>query len=75
MKSPLQPVDASRRNFIRNAALAGLTTLTAALVLRGNAQACVNEGLCPGCLAYDDCNLPRALSRKQAIGAEGIREP
>jgi hypothetical protein len=52
-----------------------LTTLTAALVLRGNAQACVNEGLCPGCLAYDDCNLPRALSRKQAIGAEGIREP
>jgi hypothetical protein len=66
MKTKSQPVEVSRRNFIRRAALGGLTALSATLLARRSTQACVNAGLCPGCPAYDDCNLPRALSRKQS---------
>jgi hypothetical protein len=75
VKQESQIADASRRNFLRRVALGGLTALTATLVARGKSQACVNEGLCPGCPAYDDCNLPRALSRKQSNTAGAFIKP
>ena len=56
----------SRRNFLRRAAVGGLTALTATLVAHGRSEICVNDGLCPGCPAYDECDLPRALARKQS---------
>ena len=28
---------------------------------------CINRSICAGCGAYDECRLPKALSRKQAI--------
>jgi hypothetical protein len=28
---------------------------------------CVERGICAGCSAYEECRLPRALSRKQVI--------
>jgi hypothetical protein len=60
--------DSSRRGFLRNAALGGLAVLTGALAARRPAgQACVNDGFCRGCAAYEDCGLPQALSAKQAL--------
>jgi hypothetical protein len=31
-----------------------------------NGQHCVNRGICAGCVAFNDCGLPAALSAKQA---------
>ena len=67
MKTELQPMDVSRRGFLRRIALGSLTALSATLLARRPAQACVNDGVCPGCPGYEDCNLPRALARKQSF--------
>ena len=56
----------NRRNFLRNAALGGLLAIAGTLGARSHGQTCVNEGICRGCAAYDDCGLPQALSAKQA---------
>ncbi|MGO8676211.1 MAG: twin-arginine translocation signal domain-containing protein [Limisphaerales bacterium] len=57
----------SRRSFLRNAALGGLAALTAALVTRpASSQTCINNSICGGCGAFDDCELPQALSAKQS---------
>jgi hypothetical protein len=57
----------SRRRFLRNAALGGLAVLTGTLAARHGRQVCVNDGLCRGCPAFEDCGLPQALSAKEAI--------
>jgi len=75
VKTPSEKVDGGRRDFLRQAALGGLTALTVSLVARGSLHACVNEGLCPGCPAYDDCVLPRAASRKQALAKRAEEKP
>jgi hypothetical protein len=56
----------SRRDFFRHAALGGIFGLMGTLIARSTGQTCVNDGLCRGCTAYDDCELPRALSVKQS---------
>jgi hypothetical protein len=43
-----------------------LAAVTGVLVARQGRQACVNNGICRGCAAYDECGLPQALSAKQA---------
>lgn len=63
-----------RREFLRGgvryALLAGLGVVSATLASRGggklSGQTCINEGICRGCTAFDDCGLPQALSAKQA---------
>ena len=66
MKSGLPFSGPSRRAFLRNAALGGLAAITATLGVRAARQSCAGEGICRGCVAYEDCGLPRALSMKQA---------
>jgi hypothetical protein len=64
---------ASRREFLRGGAryalLAGLGMLSATLAQRSggklSGQTCINEGICRGCGAFDNCSLPQALSVKQ----------
>jgi hypothetical protein len=64
---------ASRREFLRgglrHVLLAGLAAAAATLARnpasRLPGQTCVNQGICRGCGAFDDCNLPPALSAKQ----------
>ena len=63
---------AERREFFRAAArytLLGLLTATGFLFGRsgqlGN-QRCVNRSICSGCVAFNNCGLPAALSAKQA---------
>jgi hypothetical protein len=29
---------------------------------------CVSDGICRGCAAYEDCELPSALSAKEVLG-------
>jgi len=65
---------ASRREFlrvgVRHALLAGLAAVSAVLAKRRAAglpgQTCINQGICRGCNAVSDCELPQALSFKQA---------
>lgn len=65
---------ANRREFLRGGAryalLAGLAAVSAVLVRRRGAgllgQTCINQGICRGCGAFEDCGLPQALSAKQA---------
>lgn len=59
----------NRRDFLRNAALTGILGLAGTLVVRSAGHKCVNQGICRGCFAYDDCNLPQALSAKQVLGS------
>jgi hypothetical protein len=66
MRSRTPLAGPSRRTFLRNAALGGLAAVTGVLVARQGRQACVNNGICRGCAAYDECGLPQALSAKQA---------
>jgi hypothetical protein len=66
---------ANRREFLRSGAryalLAGLAAVSAALVKRRGAslpgQTCLNQGICRGCGAFEDCGLPQALSAKQVL--------
>jgi hypothetical protein len=47
--------------------LGGLAALTGALVARpATGQICINNSICGGCGAFDACELPQALSAKQA---------
>jgi len=70
MKQELQASGASRREFLRDSLrytlLGGVAAAAGTLAVRSAGQECVNDGLCRGCIAYDDCGLPRALSVKQA---------
>ena len=75
MKTERATAAASRREFLRgglrHALLAGLAATLAILVRnlasRLPGQTCVNQGICRGCGAFDDCGLPPALSAKQAM--------
>jgi hypothetical protein len=33
----------------------------------GADHVCIDRGVCTGCAVYEECRLPRALSRKQAL--------
>ena len=65
---------ASRREFLRSGLrhvlLAGLAATTAVLARhragRLPGQTCINQGICRGCGAFDDCGLPQALAARQA---------
>jgi len=64
--------DHDRREFIRGAVrcgFLGLLALVAALPGRAmgpKGQRCINRGICSGCLAFTECELPQALSAKNA---------
>ena len=30
-------------------------------------QSCINRSICAGCAVYEECRLPKALSRKQVL--------
>ena len=68
--SPNEPI--GRREFLRGGVrygvLVGLAALAARAVSGGRLkkQACTNQGICRGCPGYTDCELPQALSAKQA---------
>ena len=62
------PKNADRRAFFRRVAVGGLAAVSGTLLVRRANAKCVNEGICGGCYAYDDCGLPRALSVKQVRG-------
>ena len=63
----------NRRDFLRHAALGGILGLAGTLAVRSAGQDCINQGICRGCTAYDDCILPSALSAKQALGGQPLR--
>lgn len=61
-----------RRNFLKTAARSaffGLFVVTSAYMGRKNAKlhkkGCINRDMCLDCRAFNDCQLPRALSAKQ----------
>lgn len=65
-----------RREFLRDVArytFLGLLALVAAFSRKtpGLRQRCLNRGLCGDCLAFSNCDLPRALSIKRADGKPG----
>jgi hypothetical protein len=72
---------ASRRQFLRDglrlAMLGGLAAAGGTLAGRQAGlpagQVCVSAGICRGCAVYEDCELPRALSVKEAIGQSKTR--
>lgn len=80
MNKRTQVVHANRREFLRSgvryALLAGIAAVSAALVVRRDralpGQTCINQGICRGCGAFDDCGLPQALSAKQAMKRDGV---
>jgi hypothetical protein len=63
---------ADRREFFRAGArytVLGVLTVTGLFFGRRgqlNDQRCVSRGICAGCVAFNDCGLPAALSAKQA---------
>jgi hypothetical protein len=75
MKTERPNESANRREFLRGGAryalLAGLAAVSAVLVKRRAAslpgQTCINQGICRGCGAFEDCGLPQALSAKQVL--------
>jgi hypothetical protein len=64
----------NRRGFFRAAmryGLLGLLAAAASLAARKpgpTGQRCINLGICKGCGAFAECELPRALSVKQSRG-------
>ncbi len=58
------------RRVLRHASLAvlgaggGLAVIKRRRLVREGK--CINNGVCSGCGAFDECGLPRALSAKQA---------
>lgn len=60
----------NRREFFRGLARYGLLSTLAGLACiagtrgRLKGQRCVNRGVCGGCVAFDGCGLPQALSIK-----------
>jgi len=75
MKTEQTNETGNRREFLRGgfryALLAGLATVSAVLARKPGAalpgQACINQGICRGCGAFEDCGLPQALSAKQVL--------
>lgn len=75
MNERTQTICANRREFLRGgircALLAGISAVSAVLIVRRKSalpnQVCINQGICRGCGAFDDCGLPQALSAKQAM--------
>ena len=72
-KSKLLKEKCSRRDFFRLAGRVGLLAGTALLAYKiwpGRAgvtrQSCVNRGICRDCPQARDCELPAALSVRQA---------
>ena len=65
MKPQPTATGGNRRDFLRHAALGGVAALSLLLGARSIRQKCVNNGLCRGCFAFADCELPSALSAKQ----------
>jgi len=71
-KDPIQ-----RREFLRGGVrygmLAGLAAAAARAVSNGGGrladQTCTNKGICDGCVEYPACELPQALSARQAKAA------
>ena len=65
-----QPAGGNRRDFLRNGLrytlLGGVAAAVGTLAARSG-QTCVNEGICRGCAAFDDCVLPQAASAKQVL--------
>jgi hypothetical protein len=65
-------VNSNRREFFRAGArygLLGILAVVAALTgakRRLSGQHCVNRGLCNACAVFESCELPQALSAKQA---------
>jgi hypothetical protein len=60
-----------RREFFRDATrycvLGFLVMIGAVLVKKaGSAQRCISRGICHGCVAFSDCDLPPAVSLKNA---------
>ena len=62
-----------RREFLRGGLRYGLLVGFAAMAARAFSggrlakQDCTNQGICRGCPGYTDCELPQALSAKQAV--------
>jgi hypothetical protein len=61
-----------RRAFFRYGLLAGAAALTAsALMRRGSATCTTAQGICTACPGLPECELPQALSARQAGAAPG----
>lgn len=62
----------NRREFFRSAArysVLGILGVVAGVTARQSlrpGQSCVNAGICSRCGVFSDCQLPQALSAKQA---------
>jgi hypothetical protein len=77
MNERMQSVCANRREFLRgslrHALLAGLAAVSVVLVKRRGtslpSQTCINQGICRGCGAFEDCGLPQALSAKRVAAS------
>jgi hypothetical protein len=75
MKTEQTNESANRREFLRGgfrcALLAGLAAMSAVVARKPGAtlpgQTCINQGICRGCGAFEDCGLPQALSAKQVL--------
>ena len=72
MQKPFHNKPVERRAFLRSGVryglLAGLAAVAARSVSGGRLgkQTCSNQGICRGCPDYSGCELPQALSAKQA---------
>ena len=65
-----------RREFLRELVrycVLGLLALVAAFLGRSTAarRSCINRGMCRGCVAFVDCDLPPALSAKGSFEGRG----
>ncbi len=69
----------SRREFFRAAGrhglLVALTAAAAVLGRRALAQRCISTGVCSNCRAFQVCDLPAALSARQARATSGKEQP
>ncbi len=66
----------NRRDFLRSAGRYGLAALLLVLGEElgrrgGKRQECVNQMSCSGCAVFPGCELPQALSAKQAVTGGG----
>jgi hypothetical protein len=75
MNHPFAPDSVGRRTFLRRAALGGLTAVTLVLASRAAARGCINDGTCPGCPIQGECDLPKAVARRRALGSQPGRTP
>ena len=72
MKNPSPNEPIRRREFLRSGVRYGLLAGLGAVVVRTvssgrlGKQTCTNQGICRGCPDYSGCELPQALSAKQA---------